>query len=349
LKKEKIGIVGAGAVGRMLAVVLASRGYEVELVNRKPKGIKINNKYEYSLKGDFGKLKALIHSVKTIESLSKDLSVIIFTTRAYDTVNIIEKHLPKLKFNGVVVTIQNVFCIDKISRLIPSNKSVCAYLDICCIKEKDMVIAKDFNGTTLGIYDCQAFENMQYIKSIFQSFTTVHETKDIMGFVLGRNIINGAISMLGAISGMNLGDILWDRNGRFLFKKIIMEAVSVIKRFRINILPYNGNLDYYKFTEKSLGGMSYRRKIISILRKNNRYVRSSALSDIENGRRTEIGFVLGLIMEYGKKYKLDIKYITEIYNMVLEIEKGERPVSENAFYDERLLKLQRYKGELLWL
>ena len=337
LRKEKIGIVGGGNVGKALALALSSKHYDVELVCNKRNGIQIGCNCEFSMMGDFGDVDCLIHTVEDVEKLSDNLDVIIMATKSYDTLKVLSKCLSKLSENGCIVTIHNVFCIDKISKIIPNDKSICAYLDFNCISDNNRVQVTNFNGITLGIYDTLAFEKLEKVKRIFKSFTQVHIAKDIVGFILGRNILNGAISMLGAISGMKLGDILLDRNGRYLFTKIICEAVGVIKRFRINIVPYNDQLDYYQFVEDK----RYRNKMIKILRQNNKDVRSSALSDIENGRKTEISFVLGLILEYSQKHIMETKFITAIYEMVKEIEEGVRIITPDAFYDKKLLKLEK--------
>lgn len=339
MDKVKIGIIGGGKVGRLLSIILTSGHYDVQLVCNNHKGIHIGNTCEFSMVGDYGSKSCLVHTVKNLSQLSDNLDIIFITTRAYDTVKVAPECLSKLKKDGCVVTIHNTFCIDKIARLIPPDKSVCAYFDINCSSVHECIYATDLNGITLGVYDKSAFEKLEKVKEILESFCEVHITKDIVGFTLGRNIINGAISMLGAISGMKLGDILLDRNGRYLFTKIICEAVNAIKRFRINILPYNDQLDYYKFVEDK----RYRRKIIRLLRKNNKYVRSSALKDIENGKKTEISFVLSLIFEYGRKFKMDIRYISAIYEMVTEIEEGKRQVSDNAFYDKKLVNIEKGK------
>lgn len=337
MDKLKIGIIGGGKVGRFLSVMLTANHFDIELVCTKKKGICIGDTREINIAGDFGNKTTLVKVVKDVSKLSSNLDVIFMATRSYDTIKIIPECLPKLKKDGCIVTIQNVFSIDKIARLIPPQKSVCAYLDINCVNAGESTYVTDFNGITLGVYDKSAFDNLEKVKEILSSFCDVHITKDIVGFTLGRNIINGAISMLGAISGMKLGDILLDRNGIYLFTKIICEAVGAIKRFRINIVPYNDQLDYYKFVEDKW----YRRKIIRVLRKNNKYVRSSALKDIENGKKTELSFVLGLIFDYGKKFKMDIKYISAIYEMVQEIEDGKRVITNNAFYDKKLVNLEK--------
>lgn len=338
MDKLKIGIVGGGRIGRFLGVMLTANHYDVQLVCNRFKGVHIGNTCEFDIEGDFGSKNTLVNVIDDISKLPDNLDIIFMTTRSDETVKYASMCKEKIKNDGCVVTIHNVFCIDKIAKSIPPQNSICAYLDINCNYVNDNIIyATDFNGITLGIYDKSAFNNLEKVKSVLSSFCDVHVSKDIVGFVLGRNIINGAISMLGAISGMKLGDILLDRNGIYLFTKIITEAVNAIKRFRINIIPYNDQLDYYKFIEDRW----YRRKIIRILRKNNKYVRSSALKDIENGRKTELSFVLGLIFDYGKKFKMDIKYITAIYEMVKEIEEGKRAVSNNAFYDKKLVNLEK--------
>lgn len=340
----KIAVVGGGSIGRVLSILLLTQGYDVEMVCRdNHRAIKIDNSYAYEIQGDFGNKSYLVPFVTSIEKLSSKKDIIILATKSFDTLKRSPKCLSKLTPKGTIVTIQNVYTIDKLINLIPRECTVCMICDFACTKIDKVTYVKNSRGVTLGVYHPKAINRMKLVSRVLADIMDVYITKDIVGFAMGRNIINGTIAVLGAVSGMKLKHILEDRNGRYLFCKTIKEAYNVCKRFKINVIPYNYQLDYEKFTQSGLKGALYRNKIMGILRKYNGNVKSSALNNIENGEETEIRQLCDCIIAYAKKSKTDIPYIKTLSEMLFEIEKGKRRVNDNAFYDEKLLKLEGVK------
>ena len=78
-----------------------------------------------------------------------------------------------------------------------------------------------------------------------------------------------------------------------------------------------------------------------IMRKNNPNVRSSILYDLEQGRQTEIEYVMGSFIKYGDRLKFKIPYTRAIYRMIKEIESGMRRITPEAFYDPLLVDIDK--------
>lgn len=340
--KLKIAIVGGGNLGKALSTTLVSLGYDVELVCRdNHRAIKIDNAYVFEIDGDFGHKSFLVPFVTKIENLSSDKDIIIFTTKSFDMINRVSKATQKITPKGMIVTIQNIFSIDKLFRLIPDEVSVCMVCDFASLTINKVTHIKDSNGVTLGVYNKNAINRMKLLGRIFEQFTKVNYTNDVIGFTVGRNIVNIAISMLGGISGLRLKDILNDRNGRFLFCKIIEELVNLCKKYRIQIIPYNYQLDYYKFINKSISGWFYRYDIIKLLKKQNGNIRSSALNDLENKEKPEITYLIDRLLIMAKSAKIDLSYISAINDILREIESGKRNIDSDVFYDKYLVGLDK--------
>lgn len=327
-KSIKIGIVGGGNIGRTLSVLLMSNGFDVEVVCRSNHStIKIDNSYVFEIKGDFGDKSYLIPYVKSIEELSSKKDIIIYTTKSYDMINRVHKCLKFLKPTGTIVTIQNIYTIDKLYELIPPESSVCMVCDFGCKTIDKVTYVKDSNGITLGVYNKKAINRMKLVEKLLKTFCKVSKTKDIVGFCMGRNIINGTISVLGGVSGLNLKDMLSCKEGRYLFCSAILECYNICCRSNINVLPYNETLDYKKFCESSIMSLLYRKNIIKKLRVNNGNIKSSALDDLENGRKTEIMTLVDTMLAYGKKTSSCIQTISYLGNMLKEIEGGQRTIN----------------------
>lgn len=344
MKKQdiKIAIVGGGNIGRVLSTLLVSRGYDVELVCRSDhKTIKIDNSYAFSIVGDFGDKSYLVPYVTSFNKLSSKKDIIIFATKSFDMLSRVNKCLSKLTPKGMIVTIQNVYSIDKLYKLIPNESSVCMTCDFACETIDKVTYVRNSNGVTLGVYHKKAIARMRLLQKILSEIVEVHLTNDVVGFTLGRNILNGAISLLGGISGMRLNEILDTRRGRFLFCKLIEESVNICKRWRINVIPYNNKLDYNKFIQNNISGWLYRQKMLRALKKLNGHIKSSALNDLEKGERTEIRCLLDSMINYGKRGKCKIDYILTLDQILAEIETGKRTINPNVFFDKKLEILNR--------
>jgi ketopantoate reductase len=205
--------------------------------------------------------------------------------------------------------------------------------DFATFTQNKVTYVRNYNGVTLGVYNKGAINKMRMVESVFDQIMDTTITRDIVGFAMGRNIINGAISLLGGISGLPLKDILRCKKGRRIFCKIIEESYNVCKHYNINVLPYNNKLDYEKFIEHSLSGVKYRHKILRALIYKNGMVRSSAIDDLQNGRHTELRCLLDCILDYGKKSNTCTKTLRFLDGILKDIETGKQRINKNIFAD----------------
>jgi 2-dehydropantoate 2-reductase len=326
----KIAIVGGGNVGRFLSTMLMSLGYDVELVCRdNHRTIRIDNSYAFEIKGDFGDKSYLVPFVTSIDQLSTKKDIIIFATKSFDMLDRVSECLNKLTPKGLIATIQNVFSIDKLYNLIPPESSVCMICDFACKTIDKTTYIKDTQGIVLGAYHPNAINRMKLLRDVLDDFIRVTTVKDIVGFSMGRNIINGAISLLGGISGLNLKYLLSSHKGRHLFLKIIEESCDVCAQYKINVLPYNEQLDYKKFVSKSINGKVYRRKIFKVLRKQNGHIKSSALDNLEHGERTEIRCLLDSIIKYAEHTSTPIPTIRVMDEILKCLEEHKLNINKN--------------------
>ena len=338
-KKISIGIVGSGNVGTAFSVALASAGFDVELVSRRVKGVMIGNSINFEIVGSFGNKSHLIPIVKSVNDFTTKKDIIFICTKSHDAMAILPD-IPKwLNKGGAIVTIHNAFWVEELQNLIPSDISVCMYMDISCIIDKGKTYVNNTGGITLGIYDKDALTSMHLVKSVFEKIVSTKETNNLYGFLMGRGIMNTTISLLGAISGMRLGGVLDDRNGRYLFVKLITESVELFQKIGIDILPYNGILDYYKFIKNTIPSMWYRYKMLRLICKNNRHIRSSALVDLEKGKKPEIIPQVKVILKLAKKYSHPLPFTEEVFKILIEIVKDEWRVDKDIFYNKRLVNI----------
>ena len=325
----KIGVIGAGNLGKVLATLLASSGYDVEIAVKRKAGVKINDSFLYEIRGDFGDKSCLIPTVQNIDKFTTKKDIIICAVRNYDLASTAKKALKHLENNGTIISIHNMFAVSDIMRIIPDEKSVCMFCNFACTEVNKHIYVSNSCGMTLGVYNRGAKGRLDIVAKIFSKYCSIQFAPDVFGLGISRTIINNAISAMGAITGDRLGKILENKRGRKIFCKLIEETVAVCRRYRIKICPYNDILDYCRFTENSISGKIYKFRILRLLRKQNGFIRSSALLDFERGKKPELLYLLENFLKYAVKSRVDIKYIRQVYNMLLDIYNGNIRIDEN--------------------
>lgn len=333
----KIAIIGGGNVGRTLGVKLDMLGHDTTIVESNlPKTIRIDKYIMYNIKGDFGDHSHLVRVVDNISKLDNDYDIIFVCTRLFDGVGVLKKIREKIKDNGAIVTIQNMYWIDRVSSLIDVKNAIFMHMDFNCYTTPEETKVIDQGGMKLGIVSKDAYPQLQMVAKILDKICKVEQVKDIVGFSLGRNIINIAISLLGAVSGLNLGKILLDRRGKRLFCQVISESITLFQDMKVNICAYNNQLDYYLFCRNCSKGKSYKKKILKVLRLNNARVSSSILYDLELNKRSEILTVVKTFIKHAQIRKISIPNIVALYKMINEIIAGKRRITQYAFNDKNL-------------
>ena len=78
----------------------------------------------------------------------------------------------------------------------------------------------------------------------------------------------------------------------------------------------------------------YNKQMLSVLKNNNKNIRSALLEDIERGKKSEIEFLLGSMYKYSNKSKSKTPYINAIYERVKNIECGKGRVCKNVFCED---------------
>ena len=328
----KIAVIGGGNIGRVFGVML-SEHHDLKLVESKvPKTISIDNFSLYNLTGDFGSKSQLVQVVDKIENLDNDLDVVFVCTKLFDGINVLKKVREKIKPTGAIVTIQNMFWIDRVSAIIKPENAVFMVLDFCTVTKDNITYIKNTEGIRLGIINKDAYPKLTMVTEILEKICHVEQISDIMGFTLGRNILNIAISLLGGATGLNLGQILSDKILRKIFIEIIFEGMQLFSSFNVKILPYHEKLDYYMFMQKTFKGILYRHRIIKILKKNNSRVCSSILYNLERNRKNcEVLTVVKSFISHAQLKKIKIPHISTLYQIIIDIKDGKRRINKNIY------------------
>ncbi len=328
----KIGIVGAGAVGGVLAALLTAKGYDVELTYRHKKDVLIDNMVPIEITGELGSLSYLVKTVPQIEDFSSKKDAIFILTRADEAAIASKRSLPHLTPTGKIVVNTNVWVADEVFAVVPKGRVVGLFISWASERTANNAMRVYKKGIgVLGMFTEKDKEALESLKTLLSSVMPTTIQDNMYGFVASRVIINSAISALGAVSGLKLGKILKNRHGKSLFLKLVEEGYLVFSALKIKIPNYAGKLKYDLFVKKSMVNHFYREKIISLIIKNNSSLVPSSLLDLQRGVKTEMRYLSGKVAQLGEKINIKTPFSANITEMVDEIENSIRSVCEDNF------------------
>ena len=291
----RIQIFGAGALGSLIGYMIQKAGYDVVFIAR--------GKQLEALKRKLV-VKGLIDDEVNVDARSKpvDADLTLLTVKAYDT-EFVAKTLAKVKC-GIVCSLQNGIGNEEI--LLKYLKNVVGGVTTYGANIVDYGIV-EFAGegqTFVGDFDGYNAEAVAEVLNNSKIKTEV--VKDIKRRIWLKAVINAAINPITALCNVRNGkvvevDELWN-----LAFKLAKEGENVMKAIG------------FKIEDNEVVNAV---KDVAIKTRNNK---SSMLQDFEKGKRTEIEFINGAIVDAGKKLGLDVSINEVMLKLVrgAEIAKG---------------------------
>ena len=300
----KIGIIGLGPVGMILADKFQEAGCDVALCVRNEvkhnkilnDGIVLENVIES--KSSF---KKVVRNIKDFESL--DLDYLVFALKSYQVQGALEEASILNTEKLTVVSAQNGIDVEEL--LIPTFGES---------KVLRMIVNYAGNMVTPNMVKVTFFTAPNYIGSINDSKTKEAEvfaellnsvnltTNAVDSFELlkrswEKTILNSSLSALCGVGRLTMAEAMNDPDTVELIEQVISEAVVVAEHEKIHFPD------------------DFIRQCMRYLKKGGDHFPSLAL-DIINNRQTEIDYFNGKIVEYGRKHYVRTSLNLSFTNMV---------------------------------
>ena len=304
LKARKIGIIGMGPVGMILAVHLKEAGCDVVICDVDKIKINLIRNEGIHLEETFNKSSFFNYVCGTVDEMKEyDLDIIIVALKTYQVPGV----LPSLaRLNN-----------DKICFISAQNgQDVEAMLSDVFGESKTLRMVVNFAGNlnAPNVVKVTFFNSPNYIASMDDSQTEVLDfiteklnsvhlnTENIHSFeiikrVWEKNILNSALSPLCGIGKLTIKEAMDMPDTVELVEVIIQEALEVAEAEKI------------KFEDDFI------RKCLRYLKKAGNHFPSLAV-DLMNNRSTEIDYMNGKIVEYGRKHYIRTSLNLALTNMV---------------------------------
>lgn len=331
----RIALIGAGAIGGSIAACIAKQGYDLTVVAKYEEYASLIENQGIEITGVKGNFVQKIKAVAKVSQLTGKFDIVFVATKAYDVKENLLSLFPYLKENTSVVSLQNGICTDLYQEVVGQDRTVgCVVGYGATMHQKGKIeitstgnfvigsIAKTFKGDLKEVQTC--------LNTTFETIIS----DDIYSNLYSKLIINSCITSLGALTGLNLGEMMKIKKIRVIFLKIIDEAIAVANANHIQVPPYGGKLDYYKlYQRKSKFGNFINHLIIQIVGKKYRQLKSSSLQSLQRGQKTEIDYFNGYIVSLGKQVQVPTPINEKLVQMIKEIELHQRKITLDNIND----------------
>ncbi|HID71955.1 MAG TPA: 2-dehydropantoate 2-reductase [Thermoplasmata archaeon] len=321
-------IFGAGALGSLVGGKIASKfpvvliGREEHLSAIKDRGLTISGKSEMRLyphalivnrreEADFKEnWDCLLEKINFEEY---DYHFVIVCVKSYQTKKITEdiKYIfkqTKPLNNNFVVSLQNG---------IENEKLICEKVDhrqviggittegVTFLKPGEIYHAGK-GETILGPFTMKSKSLIEATRVLVKVFNQIGMKAsfcdNIYGKIWTKAIINSSINPITAITGLENGYILKQKDLEILAKRACLEGVAVAEANMIDLACDNPWKEVKKVIQDTANN------------------KSSMLQDILNGKRTEIDCICGVIIKYGRKENIEVPTQCMLHTLVKNIE-----------------------------
>ena len=316
-KTISVAVLGAGALGCLYGGALAQAGCRVTLITRRKEHLEAINKNGLHIAGPGNSGKAGhngpysgdvitgIRAVKDLESAPQP-DLLLLTVKSHGTKKAMEQAAQHIPAHCLVLTLQNgIGNIPIIYRHVPQARILggvsyrgafyAAPGSIRHTGRADTVI-----GTLL--------ENQPHAENVRALFERVglpcSVSKNIRGLLWTKLMVNIAINPLAALCRLSNGELALHAESTSIMRDIVAEAVAVAEAKGIR-------LEVEDPLEHAL-------KIATATGPN----KASMLQDVLSGRRTEIDFMNGAVVNEGQKLGLSTPANAMVTNMIRLLEKS---------------------------
>ena len=325
-KVVKIGFIGAGSIGSLFGGCLASvhsdkNPLELIFFGRKNHAVAINRE---GLRLTVGEKDLFLKNIKAYES-AKDFTgslgindgyrfdFLFLATKAYDTERAMIEFKSLIESSSWVIILQNgignealvkeYYNEDKILRIVTShgalleNPGHVRHTGVGFTKIGFAYLKPDNTG--VKDYSIAEESLMDLANLLAAGGLQTEIVKDIIKCSWEKVFVNIGINAIGALTGLKNGQLIENSSLRKVMESAVKEALEVAHAMQIDL----SDRDYVELMY-SVAKKTYNNK-------------NSMLQDVLKGKPTEIDFINGRIVEFGKKLGIEV-VINELLTVLIK-------------------------------
>jgi 2-dehydropantoate 2-reductase len=326
-------VVGAGAIGSVLAASLLSAGHRVTVLTTNPSIHRALSQRGFELTGKTPLARVPAPDVReALVAGDAPFDFVLLATQPPQVDEAAASAAPYLAPGGRMVCFQNGLCEERVARAVGRERVVGAVVAWgASMIEPGVYERTSEGGFTLGRLDGAPDDAVAVLARMLESVGPVKITANLLGARWSKLAINCAVSTLGTIGGDRIGPLMRHRFVRRLALEIMTETVQVARAERVRLEKVAGTVDleWLALTDAeraARGSPTLSAKHVVLLGAGLRYrrLRSSMLAAIERGRPPAVDFLNGEVVEHGAAHGVATPVNRAAQLAVWQIARGER-------------------------
>lgn len=232
---KNIYIIGAGAIGKTLAVLLKEKGLEVVFLKRKfDPDINVNNKIVLQI----GEERIINQSIKShlISDMPVLDGIVVLTTKAYGNIEISNLLKEKIGASPLVILQNGLGVEDPFINSIYSSVYRCVLFATCQMVNINTVKYKPISISQVGIVNGNQNELTSIVSYLNTSDFNFESNSEIEKIIWTKTIANCVFNSVCPLLEVDNGIFWRDSSALELAKKIILECVCVADAYAVSLI-----------------------------------------------------------------------------------------------------------------
>ena len=327
--------IGAGAIGSYIGSFLARAGHDVTLVDPWPEQVEMIRRRGISVTGPhdpFDAQPTALH-VHELQRLGADFDVAFIAMKAYDTAWATWMALPHLKPEGYVVSAQNCWNDPIVAGIAGAERSVgliMSKIGVALWKagevERGMEKGQGAGHDVFraGEHDGRITERVTELADIMSVVDGARPTDNLWGERWSKLCANCMGNPVQAMTGLGSKEIAEQARGREITIRIAHESAAVGLKQGYRIPKFNGR-DAEQWAQA--GRPDVYAELDAMLKPKEgagRNWRASMAQDVIKGRRSEIDFMNGRVVDKGRELGVPTPVSAAVVALMREVDAGTR-------------------------
>ena len=327
--------IGAGAIGSYIGSFLARAGHDVTLVDPWPEQVEAVRRGGISVTGPhdpFAAKPTALH-VHELQRLDADFDIAFVAMKAYDTAWATWMALPHLKPEGYVVSAQNCWNDPIVASIAGAESSVgliMSKIGVALWKAGEVERGMEKGSGAghdvfrAGEHDGTITERVTALAEIMSVIDGARPTDNLWGERWSKLCANCMGNPVQAMTGLGSKEIADQARGREITIRIAQESAAVGLKQGYRIPKFNGR-EAEQWAQA--GRPDVYAELDAMLKPKEgagRNWRASMAQDVIKGRRSEIDFMNGRVVDKGRELGVPTPVSAAVVEIMREIDAGTR-------------------------
>lgn len=304
---ERIGVLGAGAIGSIVGGMMARAGHDVTLIDQWPEHVETIRAKGLRLSGTMGDLVVPVKAIHMheLQHVAKPFDAVFVAVKSYDTEWAVAMALPYLRQpDGVVVDFQNGINDERVAAVAGKHRSLGCVITISAgMYEPGHAMRTDQAqiGFKIGEHDGKDTPRAREIAKLVGAVAETKVTTNLWGERWSKLAINCMANPISGLTGLGTMDVRTIPEVAAVGVHVGAEAILVGRGVGHEVEPIYG-IPAQRYVDAYNGkGLGELLTDIAAVARARGGGQPSLLQDVLKKRRTEIDYLNGYVCREGAR------------------------------------------------